>query len=160
MRNQLRSWTQLEMRDLQKVMRYLIQPLFDGIFVVCCRMDDDEILFRCMWFFWMIFVLDGFIFRQVLFFRWIFLLGIFGLDVFFLYDFSNRPFGGDSFNDFVIGTTWIFRVFFWFVWTFRIIIFRSLVFSRHKSPPKKKIAEFIPHSEIASSCKFYRQFFV
>lgn len=133
MRNQLRSWTQLEMRDLQKVMRYLIQPLFDGIFVVCCRMDDDEILFRCMYFFWMIFVLDGFIFRQVLFFRWIILLGIFGLDGFFLYDFSKGPFGGDSFNDFVIGTTWIF-----FSGLFgHSESFRSLVFSRHKSPPKK-----------------------
>lgn len=36
----------------------------------------------------MIFVLDGFIFRQVIFFRWIFLLGIFGLDVFFILTFQ------------------------------------------------------------------------
>lgn len=86
------------------------------------------------------------------------MLGIFGLDGFFLYDFSNGPFGGDSFNDFVIGTTWIFRFFF-------LVCLDIQNHSDHwcfpdTNPLPKKIAEFIPHSEIASSCKFYRQFFV
>lgn len=83
-------------------------------------------------------IFGGFLFCNFLF-RWIYVWD-FGLDGLF-FDFSNGPFGGDVFNDFVIGTTWIFR-FVWFLWTFRIIQVIGFFLQTPSRKPKK--TEFIP----------------
>lgn len=86
-----------------------IQPLFDGIcmdllFALGWMMMEikGSCLFRCMFFFWRILVLDGFIFRQVLLFRLIFFVRDFWFRLIFLRTFQMDMFVGILFHNFMM----------------------------------------------------------